>query len=142
VNFYEKNNEVQEAENEDVEDAIQALDRPLKKLKTAECVRSSVPFTQTHASFPLSTNLHHKSNDTCGYVEELITKYVKVVRGQVSDFVPKCIMFHMFDCCLNGKFKDAIVSSCSVLHLFVDVIVLHFAYDHHTKSPTNRRSSL
>jgi hypothetical protein len=138
VNLYKNKNEVQEAEYEDVEDesdseenedmedegegneeeeeededyAIPALDRPLKKLKTAECVRSSVPFTQTHASFPLSTNLH-QSNHTCGYVEELITKYGKVVRGQVSDFVPKCIMFHMFDCCLNGKFKDAIVSSC------------------------------
>jgi hypothetical protein len=102
VNLYEKKNEAE------------ALDESLTKLKQNGDVKSSVPFT--HASFPLSTTMEGQSLDICKYVEQLISKYVHVVRGQVSDFVPKCIMFHMFDCCLNGKFKDAIVSSCLVLY--------------------------
>jgi hypothetical protein len=119
VNLYEKKNEAKnmKMDYEDDEDVIEALNGPLNTLKQNGDVKSSVPFT--HASFPLSTTMEGQSIDICEYVEQLILKYVHVIRGQVSDFVPKCIMFHMFDCCLNGKFKDAIVSSCLVLcHCF------------------------
>jgi len=62
-------------------------------------------------SFPLTKSSTGKevTNEVL-FIEALIVTYFDITRRQMSDFFPKVIMHHLFECSVNGKFKDAIVS--------------------------------
>jgi hypothetical protein len=62
------------------------------------------------SSFPLSSSIDGKSKDQCDYVEKLVVQYFNVIRSQIVDFIPKCIMYHLYECSVEGQIKIGIVS--------------------------------
>jgi len=69
---------------------------------------------KTSTSFPLTRVTGSVVTNEVRYVELLIKTYFNIIRRQVTDFFPKCIIHHLYERPIDGRFKEAIVRNIYV----------------------------
>jgi len=67
------------------------------------------PVNKQGTSFPLTRVTGSDVTNEVRNVEMLIKTYFNIIRRQVTDFFPKCIIHHLYECSIDGRFKEAIV---------------------------------
>jgi hypothetical protein len=62
-------------------------------------------------SFPLSSSIDGQTKNQYDYVERLIIQYFNVIRTRIAEFIPKTIMYHLYQCSVESQIKNGIVST-------------------------------